>query len=174
MDIIWEKRGGAEVLELTLMRLLSTTTILSRLSLTDLTSELNSRWMTPRRFRSSQMTTLWPGIVKTRLWNFCHLWRYEKTELLLGSNSSLPKFYYCAFKQDIIKMKAEGARQLPQWNKLLSSATKRQSQNFISHQIWVPGKQKFLSAAIGQRPRNYLSCCCCSCSPFGSIPHLNK
>ena len=35
----------------------------------------------------------------------------------------------------------------------------------------------FLSAAIGQRPRNYLrSCCfCCSCcSPFGSIPHLNQ
>ena len=33
----------------------------------------------------------------------------------------------------------------------------------------------FLSAAIGQRPRNYLSCCCCSscsyCSPFGSFPH---
>ena len=32
----------------------------------------------------------------------------------------------------------------------------------------------FLSAAIGQRPRNYLSCCCCCSSPFGSIPHLNK
>ena len=35
---------------------------------------------------------------------------------------------------------------------------------------------KFLSAAIGPRPRNYLSCCCCccsccSCSPFGSFPH---
>ena len=31
----------------------------------------------------------------------------------------------------------------------------------------------FLSAAIGQRPRNYLSCCCCSCcpSPFVSFPH---
>ena len=32
----------------------------------------------------------------------------------------------------------------------------------------------FLSAAIGQRPRNYLSCrCCCSCcsSQFGSFPH---
>ena len=33
----------------------------------------------------------------------------------------------------------------------------------------------FLSAAIGQRPRNYLSCCysscCSSCSPFGSFPH---
>ena len=34
----------------------------------------------------------------------------------------------------------------------------------------------FLSAAIGQRPRNYLSCCsCCSCSSccslFGSFPH---
>ena len=32
----------------------------------------------------------------------------------------------------------------------------------------------FLSAAICQRPRNYLSCCCCSCSscsPFGSFPH---
>ena len=29
----------------------------------------------------------------------------------------------------------------------------------------------FVSAAIGQRPRNYLSfCCCCSC-PFGSFPH---
>ena len=31
----------------------------------------------------------------------------------------------------------------------------------------------FLSAAIGQRPRNYLSCSCCSCSsPFGSFPHM--
>ena len=31
----------------------------------------------------------------------------------------------------------------------------------------------FLPAAIGQRPRNYLSCCCssCCCSPFGSFPH---
>ena len=33
----------------------------------------------------------------------------------------------------------------------------------------------FLSAAIGQRPRNYLSCCPCSCSsPFGSFPLKNK
>ena len=40
----------------------------------------------------------------------------------------------------------------------------------------------FLSAANGQRPRNYLSCCscccCCGCSsccsPFGLIPHLNE
>ena len=34
-----------------------------------------------------------------------------------------------------------------------------------------------LSAAIGQRPRNYLSCCCCCCSrcssPFGAFPSLN-
>ena len=29
---------------------------------------------------------------------------------------------------------------------------------------------RFLSAAIGQRPRNYLSSCPCSCSPFGSFP----
>ena len=29
----------------------------------------------------------------------------------------------------------------------------------------------FLSAAIGKRPRNYLSC---SCSPFGSFPPKNK
>ena len=29
----------------------------------------------------------------------------------------------------------------------------------------------FLSAAIGQRPRNYLSCSSCSCSPFGSFTH---
>ena len=28
----------------------------------------------------------------------------------------------------------------------------------------------FLSVAIGQRPRNYLSCCC-PCSPFGSFLH---
>ena len=34
---------------------------------------------------------------------------------------------------------------------------------------WV--KPVFLSAANGQRPRNYLSCSCCSCSPFGSIPY---
>ena len=36
----------------------------------------------------------------------------------------------------------------------------------------------FLSAAIGIRPRNYLSCSCCcssgSCSPFGSFPHINE
>ena len=33
----------------------------------------------------------------------------------------------------------------------------------------------FLPAANGQRPRNYLSSCSyCSCSPFGSIPHLNN
>ena len=33
------------------------------------------------------------------------------------------------------------------------------------------GRMIFLSAAIGQRPRNYLSCCSCSCcSPFGSFP----
>ena len=31
-----------------------------------------------------------------------------------------------------------------------------------------------MSAAIGQRLRNYLSCCCWSCSPFASIPHLNR
>ena len=38
--------------------------------------------------------------------------------------------------------------------------------------MWI-----FLSAAIGQRPRNFLSfsCCCCSCSsPFGSFPHINE
>ena len=32
---------------------------------------------------------------------------------------------------------------------------------------------ELLSAAIGQRPTNYLSCCCCSCScyfPFISFP----
>ena len=32
----------------------------------------------------------------------------------------------------------------------------------------------FLSAAIGQRPRNYLSCFCCCCSPFGSFPLYKK
>ena len=36
----------------------------------------------------------------------------------------------------------------------------------------------FLSATNGQRPSNYFSSCSCftssSCSPFGSIPHLNK
>ena len=44
--------------------------------------------------------------------------------------------------------------------------------------FWVSlgerGRAQFLSAAIGQRPKNYLSCCsCCSCccSPFGSFPH---
>ena len=31
----------------------------------------------------------------------------------------------------------------------------------------------FLSAATGQRPRNYLSCCSC-CSLFGSFPYLNE
>ena len=36
--------------------------------------------------------------------------------------------------------------------------------------FWVK-QSLFLSAAIGQRPRNYLSCCSCSCSPFGSFPH---
>ena len=30
---------------------------------------------------------------------------------------------------------------------------------------------QFLSAAIGQRPRNYWSCCCSCSSPFGSFPH---
>ena len=30
----------------------------------------------------------------------------------------------------------------------------------------------FLPAAIGQRPRNYLSCC--PCSPFGSFPHSKE
>ena len=30
-----------------------------------------------------------------------------------------------------------------------------------------------MSAAIGQRPRNYLSCCWC-CSPFGSFPLYKK
>ena len=39
--------------------------------------------------------------------------------------------------------------------------------------IW---KTLFLSAAIGQRPRSYLSssCCCSSCSPFGSFPLLQE
>ena len=33
----------------------------------------------------------------------------------------------------------------------------------------------FLSAAIGQRQRNYLSSCCSfSCSPFGSIPQIKR
>ena len=32
----------------------------------------------------------------------------------------------------------------------------------------------FLSAAIGQRPWEYLSCCCCSWSPFGLFPHYLK
>ena len=35
---------------------------------------------------------------------------------------------------------------------------------------WTP----YLSAAIGQRPRNYLCCSCCCCSPFGSFPHLKE
>ena len=41
----------------------------------------------------------------------------------------------------------------------------------------MSGNKLFLSAANGQRPRNYLSCCfcCCSCgSPFCSIPHFNE
>ena len=50
--------------------------------------------------------------------------------------------------------------------------------NFLRQLVVTP----FLSAAIGQRPRNYLSCCCCSCcccccsccSPFGSFPHYKE
>ena len=39
------------------------------------------------------------------------------------------------------------------------------SLHFFSYNI-------FLSTAISQRPRNYLSCSCsCSSSPFGSFPH---
>ena len=35
------------------------------------------------------------------------------------------------------------------------------------------GGWAFLSVAIGQRPGNYLNCCC-SCSPFGSFPLLKE
>ena len=42
--------------------------------------------------------------------------------------------------------------------------------NIIMFLLWAP----FLSATIGQIPRNYLSCCCCSssssCSPFATFP----
>ena len=44
--------------------------------------------------------------------------------------------------------------------------------NFQSFSIPRLRNSSFLSAAIGQRLRNYLNCCCCSCcSPFGSFPH---
>ena len=48
--------------------------------------------------------------------------------------------------------------------------------NLIDSKLQPGSFGRFLSAAIGQRPRNYLSCCCCcSCSccssPFGSFPH---
>ena len=46
---------------------------------------------------------------------------------------------------------------------------------FDSLQMIHGNGPSFLSAAIGQRPRNYLSCCCCcSCSTFGSFPHYKK
>ena len=43
----------------------------------------------------------------------------------------------------------------------------------LEHHFCPSCIQLFLSAAIGQRPRNYLSCSCSSscCSPFGSFPH---
>ena len=37
-----------------------------------------------------------------------------------------------------------------------------------------PDSPWFLSAAIGQRPKNYLSCCCSCCSPFGLFPHSDR
>ena len=43
-----------------------------------------------------------------------------------------------------------------------------------SHNLEVPSSNPpatFLSAAIGQRPRNSLSCSCPCSSPFGSFPH---
>ena len=48
--------------------------------------------------------------------------------------------------------------------------------NFLIAQmadIWL---DLFLSAAIGHRTRNYLSCCSSwtCCSPFGSFPHINE
>jgi len=61
----WEKEVIGRVNQrfwVTFMRLARTTTILSLLRRTAFTSELNSsRCMTPRRLRSSQMTTLWPA-----------------------------------------------------------------------------------------------------------------
>ena len=44
------------------------------------------------------------------------------------------------------------------------------------NQTFFPSKasRPFLSVAIGPRPRNYLSCCCSSCSSFGSFSLKNK
>ena len=57
---------------------------------------------------------------------------------------------------------------------LAANATSREWSRVVNDRIENKLLMWFLSAAIGQRPRNYwsCSCCCSSCSPFGSLDSI--
>ena len=95
----------------------------------------------------------------------------------------LPKLYLHVFWVDwnptiwFLGQKVAGIEPLASHADACSTTKTRFIKVFWSNQFFslviisLSSWRQFLSAAIGQRPRNYLSCCSCSCSPFGSFPH---
>ena len=126
----------------------------------------------------ARSTSKAPIVMKSIVWEFLHLTLFGENEkknlrpchgqkkcIESDQCEKIFSFLFSSNKKFDLQR-----RQSLVWAGFVLLARKQKIWNWTARFSWNFIKPKLLSAAIGQRPRNYSSCCCCSYSfPFASF-----